>query len=81
VKSTIERLRSEFLEMPGLTLGAAQIRRLCGLELGKCQRALDALVAEGFLRLHSDGRYARTTDGRLHRPRLPSADRKTGDGG
>ena len=71
---TIKRLRSEFLEMPGLSLQATQIERLCGVDGSRCQLALDALVAEGFLRLRPDGRYARVTDGRLGSPQMESAD-------
>ena len=60
---TIERLRAEFLEMPGLRLTAAQVHRFCGLEANACALALDELVEENFLFKKADGTYARTTDG------------------
>lgn len=60
---TIERLRAEFLEMPGLRLTVAQVQRLCGLEPSMCQAVLDALVGVKFLRVTPTGHYVRLTDG------------------
>jgi hypothetical protein len=62
-----ERVRAEYLEMPGLQLTLEQTRRLCGIEHTVCKIVLDALVDEQFLRVKSDGTYARVTDGRLRR--------------
>jgi len=59
---TIERLRAEFIEMPGLRLTAKQVQRLCGVEEVLCQAALDALVDTRFLWL-KDGTYGRASDG------------------
>ena len=76
---TIERVRGEFLEMPGLRLTAAQVARLCGVEQTICQGVLDALVDVNFLRRSSDGTYTRLTDG-TRRPSLawgPDQRRKT----
>ena len=64
-RALITRIRSEYLEMPGLRLTVAQTQRLCGVDGASCQTALDALVEEGFLCLRPDGRYARLTDGPL----------------
>jgi hypothetical protein len=61
---TLERLRAEFLEMPGLRLTAGQVQRLCGVERAMCKAALDVLVSDEFLRLNADGTYARLSDGR-----------------
>jgi hypothetical protein len=69
---TIERLRSEFLEMPGLRLTAEQVHRFCGVELGACASALETLVNEQFL-IVRDGRYSRVGDG-TPRPRPAKAD-------
>jgi hypothetical protein len=60
---TLERLRAEFLEMPGLRLTADQVHRFCGVESNACTRALNELVEENFLFRKADGTYARTTDG------------------
>ncbi len=63
MKRTIERLRAEFLEMPGLRLNVKQVQRLCGVDETLCREALDTLVDVKFLRVNSDGTYARITDG------------------
>jgi hypothetical protein len=68
VHRTIERLRAEFLEMPGLRLTAAQVERLCGVERTICKAVLDALVDARFLRVSADGVYTRLTDGIIPRP-------------
>jgi hypothetical protein len=59
----IQRVRAEYLEMPGLRLNVEQVERLCGIERMLCQAVLDTLVQGNFLCLKSDGRYARMTDG------------------
>ena len=69
----VNRLRAEFLEMPGLRLTSGQVQRLCGVEKTLCQLGLDSLVATKFLYVKSDGVYARTTDGEVSRPRMPRA--------
>jgi hypothetical protein len=61
MKRTIERLRAEFLEMPGLRLNVKQVQRLCGVDAVLCQDVLDALVDMKFLRVNQDGTYARVT--------------------
>jgi Fic family protein len=55
----VQTIRGEFLEMPGLTLTAAQAQRLWGLDPVTCERALDALVESHFLVRTKDGRFAR----------------------
>ena len=45
----IRRIRSEFIEMPGLKLTFQQACRLWNLSAGSCREALDALREEGFL--------------------------------
>jgi len=67
MKRTIERLRAEFLEMPGLRLTVQQVQRLCGVDETLCQDVLDALVALKFLRRNADGSYARLGDGHTRR--------------
>jgi hypothetical protein len=46
----IDRIRAEFVEMPGLELTLPQASRLWGLGVGDCRRIIDALVACGFLK-------------------------------
>src|SRR5579864_5799992 len=61
----IERLRAEFMEMPGLRLTSEQVQRLCGVERIVCQMVLDALVDAKFLSRKPDGAYAPLTAHRI----------------
>ncbi len=62
VSAIIERLRAEYLEMPGLLLSATQVQRLCGIEPKMCEAVLASLVSAKFLRIARNGTYARLTD-------------------
>ena len=55
----LQRVRSEFNEMPGLRLTPAQAARLLGLDNRSCQRILNALVSSAFLRRTADGSVIR----------------------
>jgi hypothetical protein len=55
--SLFERVRGQFNEMPGLSPTLDQMVRLFGLEPDSCRRIVSVLIADGFLRLTSDGRY------------------------
>jgi hypothetical protein len=66
-RRTLQRLRAEYLEMPGLRLRAVQVQRLCGIEAAICRTLLDTLVDEKFLRANTDGTYTRVTDGQTAR--------------
>ena len=63
----IDRIRGEFLEMPGLRLTPAQAEKLCGVDHTLCQAVLDALVDARFLAVNRAGMYTRATDGALPR--------------
>ena len=67
----LERLRGEYLEMPGLKLRIEQVQRLCGIEQTMCTLVLDALVKTNFLCLKSDGTYVRLTEGHSTLKRRP----------
>ena len=43
------RVRAEYREMPGLTLTLPQAARLFNLDVIRCERLLDVLVASGSL--------------------------------
>lgn len=58
-----DRVRAEYLEMPGMRLTMRQVQRLCGLEPALCQTVLDSLVEAKFLCLNADGMYALNADG------------------
>jgi hypothetical protein len=77
VQDVIDRIRAEFLEMPGLRLTPEQVARLCGIERTLCQSVLDALVASNFLYVKPGRFYARLTDGTIPRPRPARADIRT----
>ena len=49
IEDALNRLRAEFLEMPGMHLKPEQVERLCGVERGLCQTVLDSLVDAKFL--------------------------------
>ena len=68
-----DRIRGEYLEMPGLHLTMEQMQRLCTIERSVCQMVLDALVDEKFLCVKSGGAYARATEGTIVRPRAAKA--------
>ena len=63
IDDLLNRVRAEFLEMPGMHLTPEQVGRLCGVERKLCQTVLDLLVDARFLRVSADGQYARVTDG------------------
>lgn len=56
----LQRVRSEFNEMPGLRLTPAQAAKLLGLDPSSCQRVINALVQSAFLRWTPDGTVVRT---------------------
>ena len=55
----LERVRSEFNEMPGLRLTVRQAARLWGLDPVVCQWVIDTLVGTAFLRLTPAGAVVR----------------------
>jgi hypothetical protein len=68
IDEVINRVRSEYLEMPGLRLKAEQVQRLCGIERCVCDMVLTALVDAKFLCV-KDGQYGRLTEGGTPNPR------------
>jgi hypothetical protein len=56
-----DRIRGEFNEMPGLCLTFKQAQRLWALDGTTCARALEDLLAQGFLRRTFDGQFLRVT--------------------
>jgi hypothetical protein len=75
INAMLDRIRAEYLEMPGLRLTLEQAQRLCGLERTLCQTVLDSLVEAKFLCLKANGTYARLTDGTstMTSPLLPAS--------
>ena len=58
-QAIIERVRAEFLEMPGLQLTTAQAARLFGLDRAACQQVIDVLVKASVLRWTPAGTIVR----------------------
>ena len=55
------RVRSEFLEMPGLRLTPLQAARLWAVDRQTSERILDGLAMAGFLLRNREGAYLRAT--------------------
>jgi len=55
----MNRVRSEFNEMPGLQLTLPQAARLWGMEMHACQDVIAALVESSFLRWTPKGTVVR----------------------
>ena len=66
ISDVLNRLRGEFMEMPGLRLTAEQVRRVCGIERAMCQVVLDSLVESKFLCVNPNGQYGRLMTGHHH---------------
>jgi hypothetical protein len=59
VHAIANRVRSEFLEMPGLRVTIRQAARLWGLEPSACEHVIDVLVQSAFLRRTPGGMVTR----------------------
>ena len=57
IDSLVARVRSEYFEMPGLRMTAAQACRLWQVDASTCEVVLDQLVREGFLFKTDTGFY------------------------
>ena len=57
----VQRIRSEFAEMPGLSLTERQAARMWQLRLDEAEATLRALVEAHFLTRSGSGRYCRTS--------------------
>lgn len=69
----LQRIRSEYMEMPGLSLRPEQVQRLCGVDDAACQTVLETLVEAGFLSKRSDGAYGRDRNPDISRARQAKA--------
>lgn len=61
-QNLLNRIRGEYLEMPGLRLTPAQAARLWALDLDRVSTLLAALVDAGFLVRARGDQYARRGD-------------------
>jgi hypothetical protein len=68
-EQVFERIRAEFLEMPGMRLTPAQVERLAGEDRSICQSVLEDLVRARFLCTSEDGSYGRLSEASTRRAR------------
>jgi hypothetical protein len=64
ISSWVQRVRAEYLEMPGLNLTRKQIQRLWSLDEADCDAVLEVLIARRFLKPMKGNVYVRA-DGRV----------------
>lgn len=69
----IQRIRAEYLEMPGIALRPEQVQRLCGVDITVCESVLEVLVESGFLSRRADGAYGRDRSPDISRARQAKA--------
>lgn len=53
------RVQAEYVEMPGLSLTLAQAQRLWAVDRQICETVFRTLIAHGFLRITTRGRFVR----------------------
>lgn len=61
--SVIDRVRAEFVEMPGLELTLPQAVRLWNIGVDDCRHVLDSLAEAGFLKWTARRTVVRTGAG------------------
>ena len=72
-EQAFNRIRAEYLEMPGMRLTAEEVGRLSGVGVSVCRLVLDDLVRAGFLSHGPHGTYTRSTGfGRTTSHQAPS---------
>lgn len=59
VEAVAQRVRAEFVEMPGLCVTPAQASRLWGLDRATCDVVIAQLIAAAFLRKAEGGTVTR----------------------
>jgi len=72
-EQAFNRIRAEYLEMPGMRLTSRQVERLSGVTAAVCRLVLDDLVRARFLAISHDGKYARHSDLDRSRPYVATA--------
>jgi hypothetical protein len=63
IDNTINRIKSEYREMPGLHLTFEQMLRLWRLDRSTCRILIETLIDAHFLKTTRDGRYVRCDAG------------------
>jgi hypothetical protein len=80
-REAFERIRAEFLEMPGMRLTPEQVQRLSGVDRAICTCVLDDLVRAKFLGVLPNGSYGRLSEtGKSGSRSIPAERRTVSDG-
>jgi hypothetical protein len=64
IPDSLQIIRAEYCEIPGLNLTRKQVERLWGLDATTSDAVLNVLLGTGFLRCTSAGRYVRADRGK-----------------
>jgi len=59
----LQKIRNEFVDLPGLRLTAQQAKRVWELDESNCRRLLATLVEKKFLRQNEHGSYLQSPTG------------------
>jgi hypothetical protein len=57
VLGSLDLIKAEYRDMPGLSLTQAQMQRMWGLDAFACEALINALVSARFLRKTGNGGY------------------------
>jgi hypothetical protein len=60
IGTLVEQVRTEYAEMPGLSVTLPQAQRLWRLDRATCEEVFSRLVARGVLKMTPKGRFVRT---------------------
>ena len=59
IRTLIEQVRAEYVEMPGLSVTLPQAQRLWAVDQGTCEEVFSRLVSSGVLRKTTKGQFVR----------------------
>jgi hypothetical protein len=60
VQELTRRVQAEYAEMPGLCVTLSQAQRLWAVDRESCESVFRSLIARGFLRMTTAGRFIRS---------------------
>jgi len=60
IRSLMERVQAEYVEMPGLSVTLPQAQRLWAVDQRTCAEVFSRLIRSGMLRMTTKGRFVRS---------------------
>lgn len=60
LQELVRRVQAEYAEMPGLCVTLSQAQRLWAVDRRTCETVFRSLIARGFLRKTTNGRFIRS---------------------